>query len=789
MEVKGLSLSEVAQRINRGESNRYTIRPARTYWQIILANVFSLYNMILLLSVIFLLVLQGPNNTLVPGVIVLVNMLLGLIQEVRAKRALDKLATLSVRTVAVHREGHSTMISIDQIVRDDVIELHPGDPVVVDGPVIFSDSLEIDESLLTGESENVLKRSGDELLSGSFCVAGIGLMRADKIGKESYVNGLAKTAKTYKNVRTPLERRLDAIFQLLILIMVILGPLTIVAGFVHKTLLPESVENMVNLVSSLVPQGLIVSVTVSFSYGALNIARLQALIQRLNAIESMGHLTVLCTDKTGTLTRNVLSLREIIPIGDESLNTIQIKLSLFVKNISWMNKTIAAIAASLDTSSQQLAKIGEVPFTSERKWSALAFSSGETLLLGAPELLLADPQLQEKVTHLSKQGFRVLVFATSPLTLDLQGGSLPASRKCIAIIVLQDEIRSDIRKTLQAFAEQSIAVKVISGDSPQTVEAVARQAGFDGSGVLTGMQFEQLDELAFDTAVRETNLFARVGPEMKSKIIESLTRQGSYVAMIGDGVNDVPALKQAKVAIAMNDGAQIAKDVSDIILLNNAFSTLPKTIAEGQEITQRVYAVAKIFFVKVVYLTLLFLLVGFAGLPFPASLRQTTWLGLMTVAIPTVLIAFKVLRPATIKNVSKDVLQYSLLGGIIGGVAMTLAALIVLVLFGRELALSRTIVTIFASLYGTLIFWEVFGITPFSPRSYVRKPIAALVGGILAVVSTIIPLYLIPTALGLVPLGLVDWLFILLLLGATYVAFWYVTHRFSFSAVLNKLNY
>ncbi|MCL4517748.1 MAG: HAD-IC family P-type ATPase [Thaumarchaeota archaeon] len=781
-----MSSDEVAERMNRGENNRHAIRPTRTYSQIIWANVFGLYNLVLFASFAILLILEGPRNALATVFIVVVNILLGTVQEIRAKRALDKLAMLSTRTVSVRRDGKSVVIPIEDVVLEDVIELQPGYAVVVDGHVLASDSLEIDESLLTGESEYVPKQVGDKLLSGSFCVAGAGLMLAEEIGSQSYVNNLAMTARAYKNIRTPLERSLDAVFQVLIATMAILGPLTLLAGIVRGNSLAESVENVVNVIGSLVPIGLIVSVAISFAYGALNISRFQALIQRLNAIESIGHITCLCADKTGTLTRNILSVKTVVPVSEETLSAVQSKLASYVANISWKNRTIAAIASFVDGTQKYPSKVAEVPFNSNRKWSAVTLSTGETLLLGAPEILLANSDLHAETLRLSEQGLRVVAFATSPYALGSTGQSLPSKWKCIALIGLQDEIRSDIGETLEEFAKQGIGIKIISGDSAETVEAIAHQAGIRDSTLLSGLELDRMDEKLLDTAVQKTNLFARIVPETKRKIVASLTKRGG-VAMIGDGVNDVPALKQASVAIAVNDGAQIAKDISDIILLNNAFSTLPRAIAEGREITQRIYAITKIFLVKVVYLNILFVLAGFIGLPFPLSLLQTTWLGTMTIGIPTLMIAFRMLPAANTKSSARDVIQYGLLGGIIGGLAMTLIDIVILVVLRGNLDLARTMIIVFACLYASVILLDVQEVSLFSPTSFLLNWRSAIAGLILGIYTVATPLYLIPAALELVSLARLHWLLLTVFLVAAYIALQYAVRRMSLSGAVSKL--
>ncbi len=767
--ITGLTSAEVEERIKRGERNQHTARPTRSYGQIIRANVFSLYNIILLASFLALLILRGPGSAIFPAAIVVVNMVLGLVQEIRAKRALDRLATLSVHNVAVRRDGASSVIPIEDIVQGDVIELRPGDSVVVDGPVLASDSLEIDESQLTGESEYVPKQPGDRITSGSYCVSGTGLMEAASIGSGSYVNNLADVARGYKNVRTPLEAQLDALVEILVVIMVFLAPLTLVGGDLRHLSLPDSVENLVNLISSLVPQGLLVFVTISFAYGVLNISRFRALIQRPNAIELMGHITCLCADKTGTLTANLLSIQGLLPVGGATAQSVSQRLATFAAAVSWRNRTVAAIAAHVGQPPEQPAKLTEVPFSSQRRWSSVTLASGETLMLGAPEVLLADSGLHSEVQRLSREGLRVLAFATSREKPNLQTMSLPDQRECMALIALEDVIRPDMAATLREFAEQGIAIKIISGDSPETVQAIARRAGMNADIVLTGSDIEKLDPEVLSRAASETSLFARVAPQTKRLIVAALRRRGP-VAMIGDGVNDVPALKQASLAIAMNDGAQIAKDVSDIILLDNAFSTLPKAFFEGREITQRLYGIAKIHLGKVVYLTILFVLAAYAGLPWPANLLQTSWLSLMTLTLPAMLIIFRVLPIPTAENRPGDVLRYLLTWGGAGAAALIILDVAVLAGLKEPLGSARAAVVALAGLYNSLVLWDIYHVRPFSPKTLARNPKPALAGFVFGLAAVLLPSYFLSSALGFAPLTVPDVLLIVALLFAAYAA-------------------
>jgi cation-transporting P-type ATPase E len=762
-DIAGLSTSEVEERVRRGERNRFSLRPTRTYSQIIWANVFSLYNIILLGAFLVLLLIRGPGSSIFPAAIVIINMVLGLIQEIRAKRALDQLATLSAHTVTVRRDAKSHVIPIQEIVQDEVIELHPGDSIVVDGTILSSDGLEIDESQLTGESEYVEKQQGEKVTSGSFCIAGFGLMKAEHVGASSYVNHLANVARAYKNVRTPLEQQLDVLVKLLVGVMIIVAPLTLLGGSARGTPLADSFENVVNLMSSLVPQGLLVFVAISFAYGVVSISRFRALIQRPNAVELMGHVTCLCADKTGTLTQNRLSVMEIMPASGQDAQSVRDRLSAYVTNVSWHNRTVSAIAASVDGKpTRESSKRSEVPFNSERKWSSVTLNTGETLVLGAPEVVLADEAMKAEAGRLGKQGLRSVAFAASGESPVKEGKSLPADLKPLALITLQDELRPDIRETLQQFAEEHIAIKIISGDSPETIRSIAQQAGMAEAKVITGRELEGMDPAQLDQEARATDLFARITPDAKRRLIVSLAKDGP-VAMIGDGVNDVPALKQASLAIAMNDGAQIAKDVSDIILLNNAFSTLPRAFFEGREITQRLYGIAKINLVKVVYLTILFVLAGYSGLPWPASLLQTTWLSFVTLTAPAMLIIFRVLPVPPGENRVAQVVRYILTWGVVGAVGLLLLDVLSIEVFKDSLPVSRVMIIAFAGLYNSLILWDIYHVRPFQPRSFLQHPGAAIAGAVLGMIAAFAPAYLFPRALGFAPMGLRE----LAVLGAT----------------------
>jgi cation-transporting ATPase E len=781
----GLSAAAVAARVAEHRTNDIGLRSSRSYIDILFTNVFTIYNFILIGSALLVLWLQGSKDVLVATGLVCLNIVIGLFQEVRAKIVLDKLAAITAHSILVRRDGVDKAIPLQSIVQDDIIVLRPGDPIVVDGVAVAADSLEVDESSLSGESEYVVKKSGDTLTSGSFCASGSGYLRAVRVGKRSYLSEFMRTARSFKLSRTPIEKWLSHTFQLLIICIVVLGPLTVVAGLNQDLPFTGALVNFVNLVSSLLPQGLIISVTILFAYGVIRISQFRTLVQRLNAVESMGHLTTLCFDKTGTLTKNELTVEAMATLPEAgSAATVWAKIGQYVQHVSWQNRTLQALQAAVNEQKITLAateKVAEVPFTAERRWGAIQIGQDGTYILGAPEVLVHDEVTWQAVQTFTRKGLRVLVFAQSADTDSLRARTLPNDIQPLAIVALRDELRPNIVSTLADFARQKIAIKVISGDSLETVQAVAKLAGLANSEAgVTGSELEALHELKFQRKVRETTLFGRISPQLKRRIITTLMKQGQHVAMVGDGVNDVPALKQANVAIAMNNGAQVTKDVADLILLDNAFAVLPKAIREGREITQRIYAVMKIFFVKVVYLIVLFVLAGFANLPFPLSIRQTTWLGFIVVGIPTTLIAFQFLKPALTKG-NQDVARYSLLAGGLCGIAMTLLAVLVQMVLQEDPDVSQTLLLIFAALYSTLVLFQIHGISILSLKSMRENLPATLTLSALGLVAILVPMRIAPVAFLSAPLEVWYWVLLALLIGGCGVILrigWKKLYRF-----------
>ncbi len=749
--LTGLTDSEVRERIARGQRNVFQLKSARSAWDIVRENVFTVFNVILFLTLaaLYAISLGAPDGVrrsvigdgLFSGGTVLLNVIVGVFQEIRAKRALDRLAALSVRQARVWRNGQLVEIAASDIVVDDVVDVRPGDRVPVDGPLLTSAALEIDESLLTGETDTTPRGLGEVLHSGSFCVAGGGLMRAERVGAESSANKLTTTARGARESNTPLQRRVNAVIELLVFVMALVAILQLVSDDNRGETAIETLRHVTVIITSFVPAGLVLAITVSLSVGAIRISRFDTLVQRINAVESMGNVTTICVDKTGTLTQNKLTVVDVVPLRDATPVQAAAVLAQYVAGVSARNNTAGAIAAHVGAPAAKGQVILEVPFSSARKWGGLALASAieaglaaeggvaadvpVTVGLGAPELLLdrADERNRtvfDQIASLTGQGLRVVV-AIVAAGSDVEQAMLDPRRALpVALVVIRDEIRPDIQATMKAFADAGVRVKVISGDNPDTVQAIAGRAGIRNDTVVTEPELGDMTAEQFDATIADVSLFARITPETKRRIISSLARRGEYVAMVGDGVNDVPALKESRLAIAMNDGAQIAKDVSELVLLKNTMSALPRALIEGQEITQKILASAKLYLAKNMLTILAILFAGFVSLPFPAEPRQISWITTVTVGLPCLALAFGWLKPAYTSGFSRGVLGYSAGVGLIGAVVCA-AAFIISGELGDSIRASRTIFALTNLHYAVHVMWDALGINVFSLASLSKR--------------------------------------------------------------------
>ncbi|HTO13919.1 MAG TPA: HAD-IC family P-type ATPase [Candidatus Binatia bacterium] len=755
---------------------------------IVVENVFTVFNVTLFatLAATLAIGLSTPatrrvvlGDTLFAGGSVWLNVIVGIVQELRAKRALDRIAALSARRARVRRHGATVEVETEAIVRDDLVELAPGDRAPVDGPLVEARALEMDESLLTGESDSVPKRPGDAIYSGSFCLTGAGLLRAEGIGAASYANRVTGIARAARNPLTPLQRNLNFLIQCLVALMVVVAALQIVGAHNAGVGAVDALRFTLVIVTSFVPAGLVLAITVSLSAAAVRVGRHGTLVQRLSALESLGNLSVLCSDKTGTLTRNLLVVErvEVLEGGEASARE---RLAAYAAAATTPNKTLRAIQAHAGPPPAPQPVLAEVPFSSARKWSALTFGRGtlpgcpstpptpppETLVLGSPDTLLdaADPAhaaALARVEALTRDGARVVVLGLAPAGLGEAAArdARPAPLVALALVAIHDEIRADIAETIRALTEHGVEVKVISGDHPHTVASVAARAGIPTAPVATEADLARLSGAAFDHAVRETVIFARITPETKKHIVAALARQGQYVAMVGDGINDVPALKEARLGVAMNDGAQIAKDVSDLVLLDNTLSTLPVALGEGRAITQKIYTSARLYLTRNGMTVLAIVLAGFAGLPFPAEPRQISWNATVGVVLPCTLLAFDLVRPAYTRSFARGVLGYSVVAALVGGVVVVTAGVLTDI-GGGDVAHVRTVFALTNLHFALHVFLDATGVSVFSPSSVRRRPgVTALGAALLAIGLAVPPLF--PGVFNAASPSAAEWLLVL----------------------------
>ncbi len=529
-----------------------------------------------------------------------------------------------------------------EVVRGDLLRVRPGDQIVVDGPVLGSGRVEADESLLTGESEPVTKEPGDDLRSGSLCVGGGGLQLARDVGAASYAGRLTMDARQDTTEKTPLQRRIEFVVRLIMTLTVLMSG-TILAQAALEGFSLLRVVQITAVLSGLVPYGLFFLIAVAYTAGAVRIAERGALVQKVNAVESLSNVDVVCTDKTGTLTTGQLTLDGLEPIGGSDPAEIRAVVGALAHRAGMANLTTAALAAGLPDPGAEVSD--EVPFTSARRWSG-GTTGGAAWVLGAREALsphLVEPVPDEAVTHLVRRGLRVLVLARATVpqaTLRGPGNepTLPDLRP-VAVVSLADELRPGVAQTIARFAEEGVSLKVLSGDDPSTVSALATQAGLDGAAPVSGDTLDDLDDNALDRVVAPTTVFGRVLPEQKERIVASLRRQGHYVAMIGDGVNDARALQAAQVGVSMRSGSAVTRGVADIVLIDDSFGALLPARSEGRRIINGIAVSMYVYVTRVAIQGLVIVAVTMLGLGFPYSPTQVG-LTLLTVGVPTLFLTF-----------------------------------------------------------------------------------------------------------------------------------------------------
>jgi cation-transporting ATPase E len=669
----GLSSVEVRDRVARGETNASSERTSRTYGEIIRANVFTRFNAILgtMLAVI-LVVGQIQDATF--GIILFANALIGIVQEIRAKWTLDRLAVLSAPRARAVRDGVACEVALDDVVLDDLLELRTGDQVPADGEVRAEDGLEIDESLLTGESDAVAKSAGDEVLSGSFVVAGSGRFQATKVGDESYARKLAVEARRFTLVRSEL---VEGINTLLRYIQYALFPVS--ALLLWRQLANNDVEQaLVGVVAGvvgMVPEGLVLLTSLAFGIAAVTLARRNVLVQELPAVEGLARVDVVCLDKTGTLTEGDVAFDRVemletargAGIDEDDVTEV---LGALADDAN-ANATLGALGTAFRP--PRWTRDGGVPFSSARKWSAASFVGHGAWLIGAPEMILVeaapDDSIRARADQLAAEGRRVLLLARVER---LDGETLPAGVVPAALVLLDEQIRPDAPDTLRYFYEQGVALKVISGDNPRTVAAVARRVGLDGADAAYDARELPEEPDAIADVLETHSVFGRVTPHQKRSIVAALQSRGHVVAMTGDGVNDALALKDADIGVAMGSGAAATRSVAQLVLLDGRFATMPGVVAEGRRVIANIERSANLFVTKTVYAVLLAVAVVLSGWRYPFLPRHLTIVSTFTIGIPGFFLALGPNTRRYIPGFLERVLRFCVPAGVVAFAASLL---------------------------------------------------------------------------------------------------------------------
>ncbi|MFE0951669.1 HAD-IC family P-type ATPase [Streptomyces mutabilis] len=665
----GLTAAGVAERVARGQVNDVPVRSSRSLTDIVRANVFTRFNAIIgVLWVIMLIV--APIQDSLFGFVILANTGIGIVQEWRAKKTLDSLALIGEVRPTVRRDGTAAEISTSQIVLDDVIEIGPGGKAVVDGVCVESDGLEIDESLLTGEADPVVKRPGDQVMSGSFVVAGGGAFQATKVGREAYAAQLAEEASRFTLVQSELRSGISTILKYVTWMMVPTAIGLILSQLLAKdNELDDSVARTVGGIVPMVPEGLVLLTSVAFAIGVIRLGRKQCLVQELPAIEGLARVDTVCLDKTGTLTEGGMDVTELRLLDGADEDHVRTVLGALGESDPRPNASLQAVIAAYPAP-EDWRCTESLPFSSARKYSGAAFSEGDgassTWLLGAPDVLLADddPALAE-TGRLNEQGLRVLLLARA--RRDLDDPEVAREVTPTALVVLEQRLRPDAADTLRYFADQDVRAKVISGDNAVSVGAVAAKLGLSGATVDARRLPAGREEMA--GALDEGTVFGRVSPQQKRDMVGALQSRGHTVAMTGDGVNDVLALKDADIGVAMGSGSEATRAVAQIVLLNNSFATLPSVVAEGRRVIGNITRVATLFLVKTVYSVLLAVLVVCSQVEYPFLPRHLTLLSTLTIGVPAFFLALAPNKERARPHFVRRVMRYAIPGGVVAAVA------------------------------------------------------------------------------------------------------------------------
>lgn len=728
----GLSEAEARRRLEAGEGNVDTTRQ-RGDWDVVRSNALTFFNVILLIMIVALLVVGEYRDGLFVGVVVFANVVVSTFQELHAVRTLRSLVALTAPRAAVVRGGEEREIPAEDVVRGDLVHLRQGDQVVADGPVTGR-SGEVDESLLTGESDSVRKVPGDELLSGSFCVAGDLYYTAERVGTEAYALKLTADARQLVRRMTPLQIHLKRLLRVLVGATIVLTVALLISYSVEDEGLTESLKATTATVTTIVPVGLLLGMTVAFAVGAVRVSRSGAIVQDIQAVEALNYADVVCLDKTGTLTANRLTVQAIT--WAPGVSGLEGWLGAFAAATADESKTASALADSFAGRKNAAVAEAQVPFSSARRWSAVRLAAGSerrTFVLGAPEALFAAGEANSLLAAYQEASARGLRGVALAEVASLPDAEAPLEGvRPLALITIGDVLRPEVKDAFRLMGELGIEPKIISGDNPQTVAALLQQLQIETpGGAIAGSDLEGLSGEAFAEAVEVNSIFGRISPQQKRAIVESLREQGRFVAMVGDGANDVHALRAADIAVAMESGTSTARGVAGIVLVRDSFSALIRGAQEATFVLGNSARLSKLFVAKSVYAYLLIFTTELLGLEFPFLPRHGSLTALLALGIPAVFISISIPPPRAGKDYLTTVLRFALPAGISLAIVAIIVQFFVEWAFGQGVEESRTLVSLVIGFTSIGFMIQVLGFEGASFRSLTRPVLTMFLGGLL----------------------------------------------------------
>lgn len=634
---QGLTVEQVVERINKGYINKTLKTNNKTYLSIFLNNIFTFFN-ILCIAIAICLVFAGSFKDLFFLVIMLANTAIGIIQEIKAKRTIEKLSLLTAPTTKVIRGGNEYEVTTEEVVLDDIALFTNGKQIVADC-IMIDGAVEVNESLLTGESVPIKKTKGDVLLAGSFISSGSCRARVDKIGDDSYIEELSRKAKTYKKPKSELFNSLNSIIKVIGFIIIPIAVLMYLNNYAIFHTYSQAATKTSGAVIGMIPSGMFLLCSIALTVSVIRLAQKKALVQDLYCVEMLARVNILCLDKTGTITDGTMKVFNCVEVQNKSGYTIKRIMGSFLSCFSDNNQTSQCLVNYFGYN-KELKATETLPFSSTRKLSAVTFDGAGTYILGAPEFVL--PNLKEgkskdMIDQYAKDGYRVLVLANSPSPISK--GNLPNNRNLVAILVLEDHIRDDAIETIKWFKENDVKIKIISGDNPLTVAEIAKRVGVDNTENFINL--EGMNESQVINAANKYTVFGRVTPEQKAILVKAMKAQGNTVAMTGDGVNDILALKEADCAIAMASGSDAVRSVSHMVLLDSKFASMPQAVFEGRRVINNVQKSSALFFMKTIFTILFSIIILALGQAYPFSPLQLYMLEFFVIGIPSFFLALK----------------------------------------------------------------------------------------------------------------------------------------------------